>query len=97
MVQFLANMLYYVPKAYWFTRVIHTYTVHVHTHTLSVHYKEYLVNIINKHGLDPVTMYETLKIKLMLTREEIAVPEQEDDEDNQQYREILIQVALVVE
>ena len=54
------------------------------------------MNIINKHGLDPVTMYETLKIKLMLTREEIAVPEQEDDEDDQQYRERLIQVRNVV-
>ena len=54
------------------------------------------MNIINKHGLDPVTMYETLKIKLMLTREEIAVPEQEDDEDDQQYRERLIQVGNII-
>ena len=54
------------------------------------------MNIINKHGLDPVTMYETLKIKLMLTREEIAVPEQEDDEDDQQYRERLVQVGNII-
>ena len=50
------------------------------------------MNIINKHGLDPVTIYETDKVKLMLMREEIAVLEQEDDEDDQQYRERLIQV-----
>ena len=58
-----------------------------------MHYKEYLVNIINQHGLDPVTIYETPKIKLMLTRDEIEPPEQEDDEDDQQYRERLIQVC----
>ena len=69
---------------------------HMHILHLSVHYKEYLVNIINQHGLDPVTMYATWKIEVMLTGEEIAVPEQEDDEDDQQYREILIQVDLVI-
>jgi hypothetical protein len=57
-----------------------------------VHYKEYLVNIINKHGLDPVTIYDINKIKLMLTRDKKEVPEQEGDEDDQQYREKLIQV-----
>jgi hypothetical protein len=57
-----------------------------------VHYKEYLVNIINEHGLDPVTIYDINKIKLMLTRDEKEVPEQEEDEDDQQYREKLIQV-----
>ena len=60
--------------------------------SLSVHYKEYLVNIINKHGLDPVTIYEVNKIKLMLARDEVEVPEQEEDEDDQQYREKLILV-----
>ena len=58
----------------------------------SLHYKEYLVNIINKNGLDPVTIYELGQIKAMLTREEMAVPEQEDDEEDQQYRDRLIQV-----
>ena len=58
----------------------------------SVHYKEYLVNIINQNGLDPVTIYELNQIKAMLTREEIDVPEQEDDEEEKQYRERLIQV-----
>ena len=55
-------------------------------------YKEYLVNIINQHGLDPVTIYEIKFIKLMLSREEMEPPEQEDDEDDQQYRDRLIQV-----
>ena len=62
----------------------------------SVHYKEYLVNIINTHCLDPVTVYDTKMIKLVLIREEIAAPEQEDDEDDQQYRERLIQVECSV-
>ena len=50
------------------------------------------MNIINKNGLDPVTIYELGPIKAMLAREEMAVPEQEDDEEDQQYRERLIQV-----
>ena len=66
--------------------------MNVHSLYSSVHYKEYLVNIINKHGLDPITIYETDKVKLMLMREEIAVLEQEDDEDDQDYRQRLIQV-----
>ena len=48
--------------------------------------------IINNNGLDPVTIYELGPIKAMLTREEMAVPEQEDDEEDQQYRDRLIQV-----
>ena len=50
------------------------------------------MNIINKNGLDPITVYDLGPIKAMLTREEMQVPEQEDDEDDQQYRDRLIQV-----
>ena len=56
------------------------------------------MNIINQHGLDPVTIYDTDKIKLMLTREEKEVPEQDQDEETDvQYRERLIQVGQHVE
>ena len=55
-------------------------------------YSEYLVNIINKNGLDPVTIYELGQIKAMLLREEMEVPDQEDDEDEEQYREKRIEV-----
>lgn len=61
------------------------------------HYKEYLVDKINKAKLDPITIYETVKIALILTREEMDVPgkEEEDgvEEDEADYRERLIKVG----
>ena len=42
------------------------------------HYKEYLVDKINRAKLDPITMYETVKTKMMLSREEWEVPDKED-------------------
>lgn len=63
------------------------------------HYKEYLVDKINKAKLDPITIYETLKIKVMLTREEMDVPEKEEEdgveEDEDVYRERLIKVGAI--
>lgn len=61
--------------------------------TCSIHYKEYLVNKINKAKLDPVTIYTNEKVGLMLTREELDIPEREDVEEDDQYRERLIQVS----
>jgi len=62
--------------------------------SFSTHYKEYLVDKINKAKLDPITIYETAKIKLILTREEMDVPEKEEEdgveEDEDAYRERLI-------
>ena len=63
------------------------------------HYKEYLVDKINKAKLDPITIYETLKIKLILSREEMDVPEKEEEdgveEDEADYRERLIKVGAI--
>ena len=65
------------------------------------HYKEYLVDKINKKKLDPVTIYETPKVELILTREEMAVPERNNENDleeevveetDEEYRERLIKV-----
>lgn len=62
------------------------------------HYKEYLVDKINKAKLDPITIYETPKIKLILQREEMDVPEKEEEdgaeEDEEDYRERLIKVGV---
>ena len=53
---------------------------------------------INKAKLDPVTIYETDKIKLILTRDGLEVPEKEDadgeEEDDGAYRERLIKVGM---
>ena len=62
------------------------------------HYKEYLVDKINRAKQDPVTIYETDKIKLMLSRDGLEVPEKEDadgeEEDDVTYRERLIKVGV---
>ncbi len=54
------------------------------------------MDLINKNKLDPITMYTTIKIELMLTREEMAVPDKEDDdeEDDDVQRAKLIQVCV---
>ncbi len=54
---------------------------------------------INKNKLDPITMYPILKIKLMLEREEMAVPKINDendleDETEEQYNARLINVSV---
>ena len=72
-----------------------------------LHYKEYLVDKINRNRLDPITIYATDKIKIMLSREELKVPTinegNDDDEDEdgeeeteEQFRERLIKVCVVV-
>ena len=56
---------------------------------------EYLVDKINKNHLDPVTIYPIKKVELMLIREEMELPERNDDaeeEDEEDYNERLIQV-----
>ena len=74
---------------------------HHYNYVCRVHYKEYLVDKINKKKLDPITMYTTDKIKLMLTREEMKVPEQnedknadDDDETDEEFRTRLIKVCI---
>ena len=57
------------------------------------HYKEYLVDRMNMAALDPLPMYTTAQIALILTREEKEVPDKEDDDD-EAYREKLIEVWL---
>ena len=59
----------------------------------SKHYKEYLVLLINKAELDPLPMYDTDKIVVILKREEKEVPEREDETD-EEYRARLIKVHV---
>ncbi len=49
--------------------------------------------LINRNKLDPITMYATSKIELMLTREEMTVPDK-DDSDVQ--RDKLIRVCRLL-
>ena len=52
---------------------------------------------INQGGLDPTSMYETDKVKLILMQEELEVPErEEEEEEEEEYRERLIKVSCRV-
>ena len=58
-----------------------------------MHYKEYLINKINKEKLDPVDMYNVHQVKLILKREELEVPKEEDDEEEEHYKGRLVEVG----
>lgn len=49
---------------------------------------------INSAKLDPLPMYETQQIGRILEREEKEVPEKEGDEEDDHYRERLIEVCI---
>jgi hypothetical protein len=56
------------------------------------HYKEYLVDRINKAQLDPLPLYEKDgNIEIILKREEKPVPEKEEDETDDHYKQRLIE------
>lgn len=62
------------------------------------HYIAYLVDEINRARLDPITIYETEKIKLMLARDGMEVLEKDNvdggEEEDDNYRERLIKVGV---
>lgn len=62
-----------------------------------MHYKEYLVNKINKAKLDPVELYNTQQVKLILKREEVEqIPDEDDDEGEDDYKAKLIEVKIPI-
>lgn len=62
-----------------------------------MHYKEYLVNKINKAKLDPVELYNTQQVKLILKREEVdQIPDEDDDEGEDDYKAKLIEVKIPI-
>ena len=52
------------------------------------------MDLINKNKLDPISMYTTKKIEVMLTREEMALPDKDDEDDDDVQRAKLIQVCV---
>ena len=60
-----------------------------------LHYKEYLVTKINLHCLDPIVMYDARQIMDILSREEMEIPKQQDNENEEQFRERLIKYVQV--
>lgn len=61
-----------------------------------LHYKEYLVNKINKAKVDPVELYSVHQVKGILKREEVDVPEQEDNEEDVGYQARLVEVKYLI-
>ena len=63
--------------------------------SLRVHYKEYLVSKINKNNLDPIELYSTPKIQQILRRQELEIPEkdEENQESDDDYKRRLIEVS----
>lgn len=57
-----------------------------------VHYKEYLVSLINKNTIDPITIMTGNDLVQVLKRVDIPVPEKESDETDQHYIDRLVQV-----
>lgn len=61
----------------------------------SVHYQEYLVGLINRHGIDPAEVMTEQELILLLQKNEKDVPHQQRGENPEKYRQQLLQVYLI--
>jgi len=59
-----------------------------------MHYKEYLVSLINKHDIDPVTIMTTDDVTRLLERMDIPVPAIKGTDQLQNYHDRLVRVSL---
>lgn len=55
-----------------------------------LHYMEYLVNLVNTHGLDPADIFTNDQLKACLHREDIVAPDQYSRESDVAYRTRLL-------
>ena len=60
-----------------------------------LHYKEYLVHCINVNKLDPIAIYSTAKIQIMLSKEELPSIDKMNEETENKYRDRLIKVCIM--
>ena len=60
------------------------------------HYKKYLVLKINQNQIDPLPLYDIGKLRAILTRDEVKVPNQRHKEGEEQYAERLRQVFMTL-
>ena len=58
-----------------------------------MHYKEYLVSLINRNGIDPIPIMETNDLVQLLERTDIKAPERERGEREDAYRKRIIEVS----
>lgn len=59
-----------------------------------LHYIEYLVGLIGRHKLDPVTILDLVEVSQEIRRRGRELPERPDSCSDHQYRNICAQVGL---
>ena len=60
------------------------------------HYKEYLVDLINKNGIDPADKMKIDEIHVVFRRAEMEPPARGGVETDDVYRQRLLEVSLVL-
>lgn len=58
---------------------------------------EYLGQLVNKHKVDPIQIFDNDDLELVLKRANIRLPPKRYRENDAQYREKLIKVSIVAE
>ena len=58
-----------------------------------MHYKEYLVGLINRNAIDPAELMSIDELVIVLNRSEVATPERQDGENEDIYRERILNVS----
>jgi len=58
-----------------------------------IHYKEYLVGLVNRHGIDPAEVMTADELSILLERSEKKCPRQRQDETAVQHTRILLDVC----
>jgi len=61
-----------------------------------IHYKEYLVGLVNRHGIDPAEVMTTEELTVLLERAEKKVPRRARDETVTQRTRQLLDVCSTV-
>ena len=61
-----------------------------------IHYKEYLVGLVNRHGIDPAEVMTAEELTVLLERAEKKVPRRGRDENVAQRTRQLLDVCLTL-
>lgn len=58
-----------------------------------LHYIEYLVGLIGRHKLDPITILDVIEVTQEIRRRGKELPERSPNCDDEQYREMCVKVC----
>ena len=59
-----------------------------------IHFKEYLVSLVNREGIDPVSIMDVKELKMQLERLEKHSPKKQKKEKDDDYRARLMDVRM---